>query len=83
LHDADYIKFKNITLAYNLPAKWAQTIKMSTIRLFATCDNVVTWNLDKNFKGYDVELGGVSGTLDGGGTVPLPRSVMFGINLGF
>jgi hypothetical protein len=39
--------------------------------------------LDGSFKGYDVELGGVTGVLDGAGTVPLPRTILFGINVGF
>ena len=34
-------------------------------------------------QGYDVELGGVTGVLDGAGTVPLPRTILFGINVGF
>ena len=39
--------------------------------------------MDGSFKGYDVELGGVTGVLDGAGTVPLPRTILFGINVGF
>lgn len=49
----------------------------------SSADNLITWNLDKKFKSYDVELGGVDGLLDGGGTVPLARTFTAGINLTF
>lgn len=83
LHDADFIKFKNINLGYTLPKKWTQKIQLETVRFFGSLENICVWNLDGSFKGYDVELGGVTGVLDGAGTVPLPRTILFGINVGF
>lgn len=83
LHDADYIKLKNISLSYNLPKSLVRKAYLENVRVFFSADNLKVWNLDKNFKGYDVELGGVSGVLDGGGTVPLARTFTMGINLTF
>lgn len=39
--------------------------------------------MDKKFKSYDVELGGVDGLFDGGGIVLLVRIFIVGINLIF
>lgn len=83
LHDADFIKLKNISLGYTLPKSLVRKALIENIRLYVSADNLVVWNLDKRFKGYDVELGGVSGLLDGAGTVPLSRTITAGINLTF
>ena len=83
LHDADYIKLKNISLSYNLPKSLVRKAYLENARVFFSADNLKVWNLDKKFRGYDVELGGVSGVLDGGGTVPLARTFTMGINLTF
>ncbi len=83
LHDADFIKLKSINIGYTFPKRWANKIYLENIRLFASFDNLCVWNLDKDFKGYDVELGGVTGVLDGGGTIPLPQTCLFGINVSF
>ena len=83
LHDADFIKLRNINLGYNLPTNLVRKAKLETVRIFGSVENVFVWNLDKSFKGYDVELGGVNGSLDGGGTIPLPRTVLFGVNISF
>lgn len=83
LHDADYIKLKNISLSYTLPKKWTRKAMLENVRVFVSADNLKVWNLDGNFKGYDVELGGVTGVLDGAGTVPLARTFTAGINLTF
>ena len=60
-----------------------QRIVTGTLHIYVSADNLITWNLDKKFKSYDVELGGVDGLLDGGGTVPLARTFTAGINLTF
>ena len=83
LYDADFIKLKNINIGYNLPKNLSNKIRLNNIRVFGSFENIVVWNLDPNFKGYDVELAGVSGMLSGGGTIPLPKTFVFGINVSF
>lgn len=83
LHDADFIKFKNISLSYNLPKLLTRKAYIENARIFVSVDNLKVWNLDSSFKGYDVELGGVTGVLDGSGTVPLARTITAGINVTF
>ncbi len=58
-------------------------MQIDNIRIFGSLENLFVWNLYKDFKGYDVELGGVGGYLDGGGTIPLARTVLIGVNIGF
>ncbi len=82
LHDADFIKLKSINLSYNLPKVLVEKAQLNGVRLYASIENIYTWNLDHDFKGYDVELGGAAGSIDAG-TVPLPRTVLFGVNVNF
>ena len=83
LHNADFIKLKNISLGYSLPKSLIKKNLLQNVRIYVSADNLITWNLDKKIKSYDVELGGVDGLLDGGGTVPLARTFTAGINLTF
>lgn len=83
LYNADFIKLRSVNIGYNLPQRWASAVKMGNIRVFASAENLFVWNLDKDFKGYDVELGGISGYMNGGGTIPSPRSFQIGLNLSF
>ncbi len=53
LYDASYIRLKNITLAYNLPASIASKVKLRNIRLFATGINVLTFT---KYPGLDPEV---------------------------
>lgn len=82
LHDADFIKLKNINVSYNLPKELVQKAQLGGVRVYASVENIYTWNLDHDFEGYDVELGGISGTTSAG-TVPLPRTVLVGVNVNF
>ncbi|HXK76843.1 MAG TPA: hypothetical protein PLK40_10300, partial [Bacteroidaceae bacterium] len=77
-----FIKLKSINVSYNLPKVLVEKAQLSGVRLFASIENIYTWNLDHDFKGYDVELGGAAGSINAG-TVPLPRTVLFGVNVNF
>lgn len=81
LHKSDFFKLKNISLGYTLPKKYARSMFLESVRLFATVENVAIWKLDADFKGSDPELGGISGRLDGRGTVLLPRTYLFGFSI--
>lgn len=49
LTDASYLTLRNITLGYTLPRHISKKIKMSTLRVFATCENVAYWTKRKGF----------------------------------
>jgi TonB-linked SusC/RagA family outer membrane protein len=52
LFDASYIRLKNITLSYNLPASISSKVKLRNIRVFATGINVLTFT---KYPGLDPE----------------------------
>jgi TonB-linked SusC/RagA family outer membrane protein len=52
LHDASYMKVKNIILAYNLPAGVVAKMKMRTFRVFVSVQNAATVT---PYKGWDPE----------------------------
>ena len=81
LHKSDFIKFKNITLGYTLPKRLTSKVFINSVRLFGSVENVALWTLDSDYKGYDPELAGANGLLDGRGTVAIPRTVLFGLSL--
>lgn len=49
LTDASYISFRNLTVGYTLPKKTARRIRMSNLRVYATCENVAYWTKRKGF----------------------------------
>ncbi|MCA1757139.1 MAG: TonB-dependent receptor [Bacteroidales bacterium] len=90
LTDGSYVRLRNITLGYNLPSNLAQTIKMSSARLFIGVQNLYTFT---NYKGWDPEVNYTgtgrstqsSNIIQGYDfyTAPQARTYLVGINLSF
>jgi TonB-linked SusC/RagA family outer membrane protein len=40
--DASYIRLTNVTLSYDLPRKWLEKVKMSTVKVYVRGDNLIT-----------------------------------------
>jgi hypothetical protein len=72
---ANYLCFRELSLSYDLPQKWVNTVGVSNLQLSLTGQNL--GYLSKS-KLYTPELGG---TLDGG--YYLPRTMIFGVSLTF
>lgn len=72
LSDASFIRFKNISLGYNLPKNLLKGIKMQQARLFVSGQNLFTIT---GYKGYDPESASIV-------TPPL-RTLTGGIQLTF
>ena len=53
IEDGDYVRLKNITLAYNLPDAFLRNIKISAARIYVTGVNVLTIT---NYSGWDPEV---------------------------
>ena len=53
LHDASYIRLKTVSIGWNLPTRWARTMKLDNIRLFANAQNLVVFT---KFPGWDPEV---------------------------
>ncbi len=47
LIDGSYFNIRNITLGYTLPQRWVKTLRMSSVRLYVTADNVALFSKRK------------------------------------
>jgi TonB-linked SusC/RagA family outer membrane protein len=84
VEDGSFIRIRNITLGYTLPAASLNKLKISSARLSFTVQNAFTFT---NYEGYNPEVSAQGGSplvpgVDAGG-YPLARSFMFGLNVGF
>jgi hypothetical protein len=71
--NASFLKIKEITLAYTLPASMISRIGMSNLRIYASLQNYVTFS---NLDNYDPERGGEISN-------PLSKQMVFGLNVEF
>jgi TonB-linked SusC/RagA family outer membrane protein len=83
--DASFIKFKTLSLTYNLPKSWLQRVHMSGASIYAQGQNLYTWAKQKYV--YDPETT-QPGTGSGLGTgrysaFPQLRTMVVGLNLSF
>lgn len=53
MYNASYIRLKNVSLSYSLPAQFAQEVGLSDVRFFASATNLVTWTA---WPWYDPEV---------------------------
>ncbi len=82
LYDGDFLRLSNLTFGYDfaplMKQKWC-----SQARLYIQVQNLATFT---KYNGMDPEIGyGTSGWVSGVdvGFYPTPRTVLFGVNLGF
>lgn len=81
LQDGSFIRLRNITLGYSIPASVVRALRINKLRLFVSAENLLTLT---KYKGYDPEIGG--GVFDNGidrGIYPQPRTIMTGLNVTF
>ncbi|MEQ9441329.1 MAG: TonB-dependent receptor [Cyclobacteriaceae bacterium] len=78
LYDASYIRVRNITLGYNLGSLINSSF-ISAARVYVTAENY--FGHDNYTGGFNPEAVNTSG--DDYGAFPLPKSVIFGVNLTF
>jgi len=77
LEDGSYLRLKNLTIGYTLPAALTGRVRSgASLRFYLTAENLVTFT---KYTGLDPEVGGLG--LDVG-TYPLPRTLTVGLNLG-
>jgi hypothetical protein len=89
LQDASYIRLKNLTIGYSLPASVVSRWKISTLRVFLTGQNLWTYSpmykITKNFdpeviEGSDPEINANGGD---GFSYPMQKTYTLGVNIGF
>ncbi|MCB9056223.1 MAG: TonB-dependent receptor [Chitinophagales bacterium] len=60
VEDGSYVRLKNVSLSYNLPAEWLNYTKViKGVKITIGAQNLFTWT---NYKGYDPEVGSYIGT---------------------
>jgi len=91
IHEADWLRLREISLTYRAPISWAERVGASNLSLTAAGRNLAIWT---KFPGTDPELDTAPGSGDGGvdnnfgmGTVgwgvPIPRRFSFTVRAGF
>lgn len=81
----DFLCLREITLAYTLPKSFLEKVKLSSARLFVTGNNLYYFT---NYSGLSPEVQGIDGGSSQGlnsagatGTYPVPRNIIFGVNI--
>lgn len=81
IEDGSFLRLKTVSLGYNLPSSVLKTIKVRSIRAYATAQNLYTWT---NYTGQDPDVS-VKRTVQSPGfdlyAYPMPRTVVFGLNV--
>lgn len=81
VHDASFVRLRNITLGYTLPKNFTDYMKISSVRFYVSAENLLTFT---KYDGYDPEIGG--GVFSNGidhGIYPQARTVLGGVNIIF
>ena len=81
IEDGSYVRLQNVQLGYTFTEATAKKIGLSRARFYMSGENVFTLT---SFSGLETDIGG-SATLRGveWGNYPVPRTLSFGLNLGF
>lgn len=77
LYDGSFLRVKNITLSYNLPAAVVSKLKMQNLRVYASAVNLYTFH---KVDFWDPERGITGG---GAGIYPQTKKIMGGIEVSF
>lgn len=90
LEDGSYFRLKTLDIGYTLPKAWVKKVKLESVRIYTSMENLFTLS---KYSGYSPDLG-ESGSVDIGagysifsrgidqGRYPLPRTISFGIQIG-
>ncbi len=90
LLDMSYLRIKNMTFGYSLPASLLDRVGINTLRVYAALENMVTWD---NLNGLPIDPEAINGysmwntsNYNSGRTgvgIPAFKSVSFGVQLNF
>lgn len=83
IHNASYIRMKNLSVSYNLPKGLVERVGLQGVRLFANGLNLLTWSA---WPYYDPEVAGSSTDIYGNVTTasyPTAKQINGGIELRF
>ena len=72
IQSSSFLRLGTLTLAYNMPQRWLENLRMKSVRLYFTASNLLTVT---GYKGFDPELGDYN--------YPPTRSYTIGLNFCF
>ena len=75
MHSTNHIRLKSLIVGVNAPAKWLDKLGFSTLRLYFSGTNLLTW---AKYDQYDPELQGTVGY-----DIPPLKTYSFGLEIGF
>ncbi|WP_162388557.1 SusC/RagA family TonB-linked outer membrane protein [Spirosoma endbachense] len=81
--DADYLRLRNLQVAYNLPKMWTSAVKLSGARVYITANNLVTFT---KFLGFNPDATSTDNVLTNGlsqANYPVAKSFIVGVNVNF
>lgn len=81
VENGSFIRLRNVQIGYTFPKKWLRKLKIESLRIYMSGNNLLTLT---RYKGFDPEIGG--GTLSNGvdyGFYPQARTIMGGLNIKF
>jgi len=81
VYKTDFVKLREISLAFDLPKRWINPIKISKLSVSAYARNILIWS---NLPNFDPESSQGNGNMQGGFdymSLPQTKSFGFGINL--
>lgn len=78
LEDGSYLRLRNVTLSYDVPAAFAGKLKLQSLRVFVSGDNL--WTLT-DFSGLDPEVDVSTGS--SATRYPSSRKLLLGVNVNF
>jgi TonB-linked SusC/RagA family outer membrane protein len=81
LRDASYLRLRTATLGYTIPSSVVRALKIKSVRLYVTGQNLLTFS---KLKFTDPELAGGTGIAQGQDTAwPIQKTWTFGLNATF
>ncbi|MCM1501119.1 MAG: TonB-dependent receptor [Bacteroidales bacterium] len=83
VEDASFLRLKNVQLGYNFPAKLLRRMKISSMRIYVSGQNLWTWT---RYTGYDPEVSTRNSSLTRGfdySAYPKTTSYTFGVKVTF
>lgn len=84
IEDGSYLRIRNITLGYTLPASVTRKWMLENVRVYANIQNLHTF---AKYTGYDPEIGASTASANvyglDNGRYPSPQVYTFGVNLSF
>ncbi len=82
LESGAYLRLRSLQFGYNVPSKLIKKVNLSKVRVYANAQNLLTF---KRNSGFTPEIGGsiLAGSVDSGGTYPIPTTYSFGLTVNF